>query len=296
MSWLGGTHILSLMSLEKKLWVWTAFAPLRSSWIGMVKPIATEREPRCLSCLELSSCVSDFWRSSASMSMLQLKYLLLGPFQGQLRLAYLNGSSPQQNIQQDQFGMQQSMQYGHQQYGNSQYGQPPTATSSTISTASTSSNTAAMACNKACHKACKPLAVGGWVVLVFYAWFKADLFSNWPSGNCEQRGWRTNKTQLLYVIFVIFATLSTHLFLACGQHRGFAARLWVRFLHVWHKSKQHAVCKCLQRTLEFYEGTVFHMQVKRTDLCSWFGPSMLRWPAAISLELSAAMSTSEGCI
>ena len=39
-------------------------------------------------------------------------------------LAYLNGSSPQQNIQQDQFGMQQSMQYGHQQYGNSQYGQP----------------------------------------------------------------------------------------------------------------------------------------------------------------------------
>lgn len=54
--------------------------------------------------------------------MLQLKYLLL--FQGQLRLAYLNGSSPQQNIQQDQFGMQQSMQYGHQQYGNSQYGQP----------------------------------------------------------------------------------------------------------------------------------------------------------------------------
>jgi len=56
--------------------------------------------------------------------MLQLKYLLLGPFQGQLRLAYLNGSSPQQNIQQDQFGMQQSMQYGHQQYGNSQYGQP----------------------------------------------------------------------------------------------------------------------------------------------------------------------------
>lgn len=90
----------------------------------MVSQSLRSREPRCLSCLELSSCVSDFLKSSASMSMLQLKYLLLGPFQGQLRLANLNGSSPQQNIQQDQFGMQQSMQYGHQQYGNSQYGQP----------------------------------------------------------------------------------------------------------------------------------------------------------------------------